>query len=255
MTVMSIRDVSLHVQTFGAGDPLVLMHGGPGADMYTMLPFRKLADRRQLIFYDHRCNGRSNGGDVTSMSWENLTADAEALRQLGFGERRRQTLSKPRQGHFEKGGVSPKRYLHESRVDAETLEQHEVGGNVQVDIFEAGQRVERQQAGDGVHTVAFGNGGQVEGQAAIPLDQLPLGRNGDAIEAHPRQQGLDLAWRQGRIARSQQGSDPSHVRAGEGRPGEPPGHGPPETHRGRFPWSEVRTTTESPPRRPDSRRR
>jgi proline iminopeptidase len=44
-----------------------------------------LADRFTLVFYDHRCNGRSVGAPVTSMTWENLTADADALRQrLGF---------------------------------------------------------------------------------------------------------------------------------------------------------------------------
>lgn len=38
-----------------------------------------------MVFYDHRCNGRSEGAEVSSMTWENLTADAEALRQtLGF---------------------------------------------------------------------------------------------------------------------------------------------------------------------------
>jgi pimeloyl-ACP methyl ester carboxylesterase len=50
-----------------------------------MLPFRRLADRFTLVFYDHRCNGRSVGAPVSSMTWENLTADADALRQrLGF---------------------------------------------------------------------------------------------------------------------------------------------------------------------------
>jgi len=50
-----------------------------------MLPLRPCADRFTLVFYDHRCNGRSTGADVTSMTWENLTADADALRQaLGF---------------------------------------------------------------------------------------------------------------------------------------------------------------------------
>jgi len=62
--------------------------------------------------------------------------------QLGFFEQRRKVLSKPRLGHFEKANVSPKRYLHESRVDAETLEQHEVGGFLTADIFEAGQKVD-----------------------------------------------------------------------------------------------------------------
>jgi pimeloyl-ACP methyl ester carboxylesterase len=61
------------------------MHGGPSADHFTLLPFRQLADRFTLIFYDHRCNGRSAGAPVSSMTWENLAADAEALRQeLGF---------------------------------------------------------------------------------------------------------------------------------------------------------------------------
>ena len=80
-----IRDVSLFAEVVGEGDPLLLMHGGPGADHWTMLPFRRLADRFTLVFYDHRCNGRSRGAPVTSMTWENLTADADALREkLGF---------------------------------------------------------------------------------------------------------------------------------------------------------------------------
>ena len=85
MTTMQIRDASLFVEVIGQGYPLLLMHGGPGADHWTMLPFRRLADRFTLVFYDHRCNGRSTGAPVESMTWENLTADADALREkLGF---------------------------------------------------------------------------------------------------------------------------------------------------------------------------
>ena len=85
MATMAIRDVSLFVEVVGHGYPLLLMHGGPGADHITMLPFRPLADQFKLIFYDHRCNGRSGGTPASCMTWENLTADAEALRQaLGF---------------------------------------------------------------------------------------------------------------------------------------------------------------------------
>ena len=85
MTKIQIRDVSLFVKVMGHGYPLVLMHGGPGADYITMLPLRPLADRFTLVFYDHRCNGRSTGAEVTSMTWENLAADADALRQaMGF---------------------------------------------------------------------------------------------------------------------------------------------------------------------------
>src|SRR5512139_3581553 len=85
MTTMQIRDVSLFVKVIGQGSPLLLMHGGPGLDHTSLLPLEPLADQFTLIFYDHRCNGRSDGGDTTSMTWENLTADVEALRQeLGY---------------------------------------------------------------------------------------------------------------------------------------------------------------------------
>ncbi|NGP06381.1 alpha/beta fold hydrolase [Rhodococcus sp. 14C212] len=80
-----IRDTSLYVDVVGQGPPLVLMHGGPSADLWTMQSLRQCADRFTLVFYDHRCNGRSVGAPVSSMTWENLTADADALRErLGF---------------------------------------------------------------------------------------------------------------------------------------------------------------------------
>jgi len=85
--MMSVGEVSLFVEVLGQGYPLVLMHGGPGADHWTLLPLRGLADRFTLIFYDHRCNGRSVGPPLSSMTWENLAADADALRQkLGFAK-------------------------------------------------------------------------------------------------------------------------------------------------------------------------
>ena len=85
MTTMPIRNVSLFVKVMGQGYPLLLMHGGPGLDHTTLLGLTPLADQFTLIFYDHRCNGHSEGAEQASMTWENLTADAEALRQtLGF---------------------------------------------------------------------------------------------------------------------------------------------------------------------------
>ncbi len=85
MSKMPIRGVSLNVKIFGHGFPMVLMHGGPGADLYTMMAFKPLADQLTLVFYDQRCNGRSTGAEVTSMTMDNLTADADALRlALGY---------------------------------------------------------------------------------------------------------------------------------------------------------------------------
>jgi proline iminopeptidase len=87
MAMMSIRDVSLFVEVIGSGYPLVLMHGGPGLDHWSLMPLRHLADDLTLVFYDHRCNGRSTGAPVSSMTFDNLTADADELRrQLGFDQ-------------------------------------------------------------------------------------------------------------------------------------------------------------------------
>ena len=79
--LLKVRDVSLFVDVIGQGYPLVLMHGGPSLDHWSLMPFRQCAGQFTLIFYDHRCNGRSAGAPVSSMTLENLTADAEALRQ------------------------------------------------------------------------------------------------------------------------------------------------------------------------------
>jgi proline iminopeptidase len=84
---MQFRDVSLFVKVMGQGYPLVLMHGGPSLDHTTLLPLEPLADQYTLIFYDHRCNGRSEGADASTMTMDNLTADADALRQaLGYDQ-------------------------------------------------------------------------------------------------------------------------------------------------------------------------
>lgn len=74
-----VREVTLNVDVVGEGPPVLVMHGGPSADLWSMATFRQLADAFTLVFYDHRCNGRS-GGAVDSFTWENLTADADAMR-------------------------------------------------------------------------------------------------------------------------------------------------------------------------------
>ena len=78
---LGLGDVSLYVDVVGHGDPVLLMHGGPSADLWTLSTFRRLADQFTLVFYDHRCNGRSVGMPVGSMTWDNLVGDAEALRE------------------------------------------------------------------------------------------------------------------------------------------------------------------------------
>ena len=65
-----------------------------------------------------------------------------AALQLGFGERRRVTMTKPVLGHFEKAGVAPKRYLAESRIEAGELEKFEKGQEIGAGFFEKGQHVD-----------------------------------------------------------------------------------------------------------------
>ena len=68
--------------------------------------------------------------------------DGYTALQLGFGDRREKLFTKPEKGHFEKAGVTVKRHLRESRVDAAEAESHEVGSEIGCDIFEPGQYVD-----------------------------------------------------------------------------------------------------------------
>jgi proline iminopeptidase len=60
----------------------VLLHGGPGADHTGYKPtFSSLADATQLIYLDHRGQGRSQRGNPADYSLDNNVEDLEALRQ------------------------------------------------------------------------------------------------------------------------------------------------------------------------------
>jgi proline iminopeptidase len=85
VTNLKIRDASLYVKVVGQGYPLLFLHGGPGLDHTSLLPLQGCGDQFTLVFYDQRCNSRSVGAPVETMTWDNLIADAEALREkLGF---------------------------------------------------------------------------------------------------------------------------------------------------------------------------
>ncbi len=58
-----------------------LLHGGPGADHTGYKPtFSALADRLQLVYVDHRGQGRSARGPQSSYTLDNNVEDIEALR-------------------------------------------------------------------------------------------------------------------------------------------------------------------------------
>ena len=59
-----------------------LLHGGPGGDHSGFKPaYAPLAERMQLIYVDHRGQGRSARGPRESYTLDNNVEDVEALRQ------------------------------------------------------------------------------------------------------------------------------------------------------------------------------
>ncbi|MCW2898197.1 MAG: ribosomal protein [Streptosporangiaceae bacterium] len=60
--------------------------------------------------------------------------------QLGYGQIDPRKVNKPRTGHFDKAGVTPRRYVVELRTDNAT--EYELGQEINVDVFEAGQRID-----------------------------------------------------------------------------------------------------------------
>lgn len=62
--------------------------------------------------------------------------------QVTTGTRRANRVARPQQGHFAKAGVEPGRGLWEFRLDGEEGADLEVGAELGVDRFEAGQRVD-----------------------------------------------------------------------------------------------------------------
>ena len=66
--------------------------------------------------------------------------DGYSAVQVGFGDIREKLVNQPKQGHFKKAGVSPKRHLKEFRL--EDSASMNVGDVVAVDTFAAGDKVD-----------------------------------------------------------------------------------------------------------------
>ena len=80
--------IKLYYKSYGHGEPVIIVHGGPGFDHRHMLPFKELADYYNIIFYDQRVTGNSTGSaDSLTVSVGNFVDDLEALRSgLGLGK-------------------------------------------------------------------------------------------------------------------------------------------------------------------------
>jgi large subunit ribosomal protein L3 len=67
-------------------------------------------------------------------------SDGYTAVQIGYGQIDPRKVNKPRTGHFEKAGVTPRRYLAELRADDTT--EFELGQEITAGVFEAGQRID-----------------------------------------------------------------------------------------------------------------
>ncbi|HEX4261374.1 MAG TPA: alpha/beta fold hydrolase [Acetobacteraceae bacterium] len=93
-----VRDTELYFDVEGMGlvpdggemreRPVAfVIHGGPGSDHSGFKPaFSPLAERMQLVYFDHRGQGRSARGERARYTLDENVEDMEALRQhLGLG--------------------------------------------------------------------------------------------------------------------------------------------------------------------------
>ena len=60
--------------------------------------------------------------------------------QVGFVDKREKSVNKPVKGHFDKAGVSYKRYVREFRF--ENAEEYNVKDEIKADVFAAGDKVD-----------------------------------------------------------------------------------------------------------------
>lgn len=81
--------VMIWYEEFGKGEPLMIVHGGPGATHDYFLPYLiPLAKHNRLIFIDERGSGKSEQlEDVKKYTVENMAEDVEAVRKaLNLGK-------------------------------------------------------------------------------------------------------------------------------------------------------------------------
>jgi large subunit ribosomal protein L3 len=68
--------------------------------------------------------------------------DGYAAVQVAFGKRRASRVTKPAAGHYAKAGVEAGTELREFRVTPEAIGDLQVGAELKVDMFQAGQKVD-----------------------------------------------------------------------------------------------------------------
>lgn len=78
---VNVPGARLYYEIVGQGDPILVVHGGPGLDHNYLLPgMRGLATSHRVIFYDQRGSGATLGEvNASTISFDRMLADIDAL--------------------------------------------------------------------------------------------------------------------------------------------------------------------------------
>jgi proline iminopeptidase len=87
--LLSLETARLFYEVVGEGEPIIVVHGGPGLDHAYLQPgLDALATRNTLVYYDQRGTGRSVANlDSAAINVETFVEDIDALRQALGHER------------------------------------------------------------------------------------------------------------------------------------------------------------------------
>jgi proline iminopeptidase len=80
---IQVNGARLYYKAIGKGEPVLVVHGGPGLGHNYLLPyFEELAKSYRVIFYDQRHSGRSSSSEVVSnIAMESMVEDIEEMRK------------------------------------------------------------------------------------------------------------------------------------------------------------------------------
>jgi len=78
----NINGTQLYIKTFGKGEPLLIVHGGPGMNhSYFMPHLDALSKKFKIVLYDQRASGKSAIPSTDSISLKFFVDDIEAIRK------------------------------------------------------------------------------------------------------------------------------------------------------------------------------
>ncbi|MCK4941451.1 alpha/beta fold hydrolase, partial [candidate division WOR-3 bacterium] len=104
-----INGTKLHYVIIGSGDPIVVLHGGPGGNLISKLEFAHFAPGFQWIFYDQRGCGESERFPVDLERLDEAAAFFSVERQVEDLEEIRKKLGVEKitlMGHSWGGGLA-----------------------------------------------------------------------------------------------------------------------------------------------------